>query len=140
MYKLFTYLHKLLKNLESLLQKISNWNFYRTLLLSDYSARNKKWWHHDITITEWSQSETITTIQRLLQLIDDPHICKNSSSCINLIFMNQPNLIVKSGIHPLFFVTIVNTKLTFLMSALELNTLHIANAMSGVIQKLTLME
>ena len=37
----------------------------------------------------------------LQQLIDEPtHICKNSSSCIDLIFTNQPNLIVNRGTHP----------------------------------------
>ena len=37
----------------------------------------------------------------LQQLIDEPtHICKNSSSCIDLIFTNQPNLIVNRGRHP----------------------------------------
>ena len=51
--------------------------------------------------TEGIQLETTTTIYRLQQLIDEPtHICKNSSSCIDLIFINQPNLIVNRGTHP----------------------------------------
>ena len=37
----------------------------------------------------------------LQQLISDPtHLIPNSSSCIDLIFTNQPNLAVNSGIHP----------------------------------------
>ena len=28
------------------------------------------------------------------------HILENSSSCIDLIFSNQPNLITDSGVHP----------------------------------------
>ena len=33
--------------------------------------------------------------------MDEPtHIRKNSSSCIDLIFTNQPNLIVNRGTHP----------------------------------------
>ena len=45
--------------------------------------------------------ETTTTIYGLQQLIDEPtHIRKNSSSCIDLIFTNQPNLIVNRGTHP----------------------------------------
>ena len=28
------------------------------------------------------------------------HILQHSSSCIDLIFVNQPNLVVDSGIHP----------------------------------------
>ena len=90
-----------LSNFEFLLQDISNRNPYLTLLLGDYNARNTNWWHHDITTTEGVQLETTTTIYGLQQLIDEPtHIRKNSSSCIDLIFANQPNLIVNKGTHP----------------------------------------
>ena len=35
------------------------------------------------------------------QLISAPtHILQHSSSCIDLIFVNQPNLVIDSGIHP----------------------------------------
>ena len=35
------------------------------------------------------------------QVITEPtHILENSSSCIDLIFSNQPNLITDSGMHP----------------------------------------
>ena len=92
-----------LSNFEFSLQDISNRNPYLTLLLGDYNARNTKWWHHDITTTEGIQLETTTTIYGLQQLIDKPtHILKNSSSCIDLIFTNQPNLIVVRGTHPSF--------------------------------------
>ena len=47
------------------------------------------------------QLETTITIYRLQQLIDEPsHICKNSSSCIDLFFTNQLNLTVNRGAHP----------------------------------------
>ena len=90
-----------LSNFEFLLQDISNCNPYLTLLLGDYNARNTTSWHHDITTTEGTQLETTTTIYGLQQLIDEPtHIRKNSSSCIDMIFANQPNLIVNRGTHP----------------------------------------
>ena len=89
-----------LSNFEFLHQDISNRNPYLTLLLGDYNARNTKWWHHDITTNEGTQLETTTTIYGLQQLIDEPiHIRKNSS-CIDLIFTNQPNLIVNRGTDP----------------------------------------
>ena len=35
------------------------------------------------------------------QLISDPaHIFQHSSSCTDLIFVNQPNLVIDSDIHP----------------------------------------
>ena len=90
-----------LSNFEFLLQDISNRNPYLTLLLGDYNARNTNWWHHDITTTEGVQLETTTTIYGLQQLIDEPtHIRKNSSSCNDLIFASQPNLIINRGTHP----------------------------------------
>ena len=90
-----------LSNFEFLLQDISNRNPYLTQLLGDYNARNTKWWHDDITITEGTQLETTTIIYGFQQLIDEPtHIRKNSSSSIDLIFTNQPNLIVNRGTHP----------------------------------------
>ena len=54
-----------------------------------------------ITTTKGIQLETTTTIYRLQQLIDEPtHIGKNSAFCIDLIFTNQPNLIINRGTHP----------------------------------------
>ena len=94
-------LESFVSNFEFLLQDISNHNPYLTLLLGDYNARNTNWWHHDITTTEGNQLETTTTIYGLQPLIDEPtHIRKNSSSCIDLIFTNQPNLIFNRGTHP----------------------------------------
>ena len=90
-----------LSNFEFLLQDIFNRNPYLTLLLSDYNARNTNWWHHDITTTKGIQLETTTTIYGLRQLVDEStHIRKNSSSGIDLIFANQPNVIVNRGTHP----------------------------------------
>ena len=36
-----------------------------------------------------------------IKFIKEPtHILDNSSSCIDLIFASQPNLIIESGVHP----------------------------------------
>ena len=44
---------------------------------------------------------TLTTTYGFHQLISDPtHLVPNSSSCIDLIFTDQPNLAVDSGVHP----------------------------------------
>ena len=90
-----------LLNFEFLHQDISNRNPYLTLLLGDYNVRNTNWWHHEITAIEGIQLKTTATNYGLQQLIDEPtHIRKNSSSYIDLIFTNQPNLIVNRGTHP----------------------------------------
>ena len=50
---------------------------------------------------EGIQIDSVTSTHGLEQLISEPtHILSNSSSCIDLIFTNQPNLVVDSGTHP----------------------------------------
>ena len=49
---------------------------------------------------EGSQIESLTTTHGLHQLISDPtHILPNSSSCIDLLFTDQPNLAIDSIVH-----------------------------------------
>ena len=55
----------------------------------------------DTQISEGSQIDSLTTSYGFRQLISEPsHILKNSSSCIDLIFTDQPSLIIDSGTHP----------------------------------------
>ena len=50
---------------------------------------------------EGVQIDSVTSTHGLEQLISEPtHILSNSSSFIDLIFTNQPNLVVDSGTHP----------------------------------------
>ena len=47
------------------------------------------------------ENKTITKQYGLHQVIEEPtHILDNSSTCIDLIFTSQPNLIIESGVHP----------------------------------------
>ena len=56
---------------------------------------------HDKTNFEASTIESITSQFRLHQLINEPtQLLQNSSSCIDLIFTPQPNIVVEPGVHP----------------------------------------
>ena len=45
--------------------------------------------------------ESLTSLYKMKQLIAEPtHVLENNSSCIDLIFAKQPNLIMDSGVHP----------------------------------------
>ena len=45
--------------------------------------------------------KAVTSQNGLHQEINKPtHILNNSSSCIDLIFNSQPNLLMESGVHP----------------------------------------
>ena len=57
-------------------------------------------WKNDLTTSEGNQVDAITSSYDLSQLICEPtHILPNWSSCIDLIFINQNNLIMDSAVH-----------------------------------------
>ena len=71
-----------------------------TILLGDFKTlRSKSWWVHNITNNEGTQIQSISSLYGFSQLISEPtHILQNSSSCIDLIFTDQPNLVINSRI------------------------------------------
>ena len=72
-----------------------------TVILGDCNARSQSWWSDDVTSYEGSHIDSLTTTYGFHQLISDPtHLLPNSSFCIDLIFTDQPNLAVDSGVHP----------------------------------------
>ena len=90
-----------LSSLENLLGNIRNQDTAFTIILGDFNARSKSWWVHNITNNEGTQTESISSLCGFSQVISEPtHILKNSSSCIDLILTDQPNLVINSGIKP----------------------------------------
>ena len=68
--------------------------------MGDFNARSSNWCKYDISNNEGVQIDSVTSTHGLEQLISEPtHILSNSSSCIDLIFTNKPNLVVDSGTH-----------------------------------------
>ena len=71
------------------------------ILLGDFNAKSKSWSVNVTTTEEGTILENLTSLYRMRQLMSAPtHILQHSSSCIDLIFINQPNLVIDSGIHP----------------------------------------
>ena len=71
-----------------------------TVKIGDFNARSRSWWSNDITSYEGSHIGSLTTRYRFHQIISDPtHLLPNSSSCNDLVFADQPNLAVDSGVH-----------------------------------------
>ena len=90
-----------LKGLEEIMAFVSDRNPTSIIILGDFNARSSSWWTDDITNFEGSQIDSLTTFYNLYQLISEPtHILQYSQSCIDLIFTNQPNLVIDSGVHP----------------------------------------
>ena len=74
-------------------------NPYLIVILGDFNAKSTNWCKHDKTAYEDSKIEAITSQLGLKQFIQEPtHILSNSSSCIDLVFTSQPNLVMESGV------------------------------------------
>ena len=89
-----------LSNLEQLLCDVNKQKPYLSIITGDFNARSSTWWSNDINTTEGLKLFSLTSSNGFSQLINEPtHIQGNSSSCIDLIFSNQENLLVNSGVH-----------------------------------------
>ena len=95
-----TFNHFLL-NFEKMLQEISAFKPDFSIILGDFNARSKSWWKSDVDTNEGTKIDAVTSCYGLQQLISHPtHLLANSSSCIDLIFTDQPSLVVDCGTHP----------------------------------------
>ena len=75
-------------------------NPFLIVLIEDLNAKSKNWYCHDKSSHEGNAIENVTAQFGLQQIINEPtHISNTSSSCIDLIFMSQPNLVTDPGVH-----------------------------------------
>ena len=89
-----------LANLEQLLCEINNRKPYLSIITGDFNARSSSWWSKDSNNPEGLKVFALTSANGFSQLNNEPtHFQGNSSSCIDLIFTNQGNLSVNSGVH-----------------------------------------
>ena len=87
-------------NLEKLVVDISSRNPYFALITGDFHAISTDSSVNDTTTSEGAQLHFFMIMCGLKQLTAESiHILKNSSSCIDLIFTNQLNLVMDSGMY-----------------------------------------
>ena len=90
-----------LLSLEQFIFDIIARNPFFVLVTGNFDGRAPKCWRNDMTTIDGTKVDLITTSYGFSQIISDPiHILPNSSSCIDLIFTNQPNLVINSGVQP----------------------------------------
>ena len=90
-----------LSGFENILNLINSFKPDFSIILGDFNGRSKSWWQDDINNDEGTKIDALTSYHGLHQLISEPtHILANSSSCIDLIFTDQPNLVTDCGVHP----------------------------------------
>ena len=88
-------------NFELMLSKMHAENPFCVIITGDFNCRSTQWWEDDIENIEGRLFEPLASENCLHQLISEPtHLMGDSKSCIDLIFTDQPNLIIESGVHP----------------------------------------
>ena len=71
-----------------------------TILLGDVNAKHNNWCSDDKPTQEGRKIDNVASQFLLSQIIKEPtHISQSFSSCINLLFTNQPILVTDSGVH-----------------------------------------
>ena len=97
-----------------------------------------------ITITkqsfEGNKIENVASQLALHQIINEPtHILPNSSSCIDLIFTSQPNMVIESGIHSSLHSS-CHHQIVFAKFNLKYVTHHHIQEKSGISKKRKLIS
>ena len=81
-------------NLDALMDHINNELPICSVITGDLNARCSKWCNKDITNSVGREIDTLASSAGYKQIINKPtHVVKNSSSCIDLIFCNNLNLL-----------------------------------------------
>ena len=103
------------------------------IIIGDFNAKLSTWNPSDPDSQEGIELASMTSLYGLTQMITDPtHILPNSSSCIDLLFTNQPNIILKKEyIH--HYIQTVTIKSFMQKSILKYVFLLHTNAIYGII-------
>ena len=85
-------------NLELNLEFIFNKIPYLIVVIRDFNAKSHNWYKDDKTTASGSELEIMISYYELTPIINEPtHMLEDSSSCIDLVFMSQPNMVLDSG-------------------------------------------
>ena len=91
---------RLLEHLELNFDHMTGKKPYMMAVLGDFNAKWDSWYANIKTNIERWKIGILKYNFGFNQIINEPtHILNNSSSCIDLIFTSQPNLVTKSGAH-----------------------------------------
>ena len=75
-------------------------NLFLVVAFRDFNAKSSNWFCQDKINFEEDAIENLISLFGSYQMIKKPtHILDTSSSCTDLIFKSQPNLITESGVH-----------------------------------------
>ena len=83
------------------LKKSDYSSLHFVLIIGGFNAKSSSWWSsNDRTTAEDTQLDYLTSLYGMKQVITKPtNILESSASRIGLIFVNQPNMVMDSGLH-----------------------------------------
>ena len=88
-------------NFKLMLSKMKAEEPFSVIITGDLNCRSTQWWENDIEKNKGKFFEPLSSDLGLHQLISEQtHLIGSSKSCIDLIFTDQPNLIIASCVHP----------------------------------------
>ena len=81
---------------------IKNENPFASYFTGDFNGHSELWWPGGDTNPEGREIEEMASLVGLKQLINKPTNMEphKNASCIDLIFTDQPNLVMNSGVRP----------------------------------------
>ena len=105
-----------INNFEKLMIDIHSRKADFVLMIGDFNAKSCNLSINDTTTPEGAQLDSITPLYGMKELISElSHILQQTSICIDLIFTNQPNIVMDSGVdsslHSNFHHQIIYSKL-----------------------------
>ena len=87
---------------------------------------------NDKTTAEGSQLDYFTSLYGMKQVTTEPtHVLESSASCIDLIFTNQPNIVLDSGVH-LSLYEKCHHQIIYSKRNLRIEYLHHISVKSGI--------
>ena len=90
-----------LVNFENILIYLNRVKSHVLLVATDFNVRSSIWWYYHIDTMEGTRLESITSYYGLYQIINEPiHNLPSFEFCNDLIFSNQPNMVINSEVHP----------------------------------------
>ena len=90
-----------LNDLKLNLDAITDNNPFLVAAINDFNTRSSSWCINDKSNYERTKIDYLATEYDLKQVINKlTHLLQNSSSCIDLIFTSQANLVMDAGIRP----------------------------------------
>ena len=71
------------------------------LIFGEFNAESPTWWYDNKISKEGIRLDAFSSHHGLHQVVQKTtHLMETSASCIDLIFTNQQNLVIDSGVHP----------------------------------------